>query len=204
MADILVGFPKPCGEAWEEMASEGCHRHCASCDKVVHDLAALSIDEAEALLDAPEEVCVRAQIATDGTIALRDAGRGGRKRMLAAFGAGLALSAAACQTVPPVDRANRFQIAASFAWQGWGRTAELRSSDGRDWDKRREKGTGRFIFEDLYPGVYDLTVRDSCGNRVPVQTITITDASVEIRDAAPEESCIIVGAMVKVKRPERA
>lgn len=204
LADLTVEFPKPCSEPWDQMSPRGCNRHCASCDKIVHDLATLTYAEAEALLELGTEVCVRAQVGTDGTVKLKpDEHRPGR-RIVAAIGAGLALATAACQTVPPSDRPNRFEISGKFASIDWTRTAELRSADGRKWGKRREPGTGRFIFENLYPGVYELTVKDMCGNRVPVDTITIADASVDLGRPVPELHCIIVGAMVKVERPERA
>lgn len=204
MSDLEVRFPSPCSEPWDAMAPRGCDRHCASCDKIVHDLAALTVDEAEALLDSGEEVCVRAQVGADGVLTMKSGTRGASRRMVAALGAGLALASAACQTVPPSDRPNRFQISGQFSWNGWMRTAELRSVDGRKWPKRREPGSGRFIFDDLYPGVYTLTVEDMCGRRVEVETVTITDASVELKQTYPQDGCIIVGAMVKVERPERA
>lgn len=204
MSDFEVRFPSPCSEPWEDMAPSGCDRHCASCDRIVHDLAALTVDETEALLDSGEEVCVRARIGADGVVAMKSSSRGASRRMVTALGAGLAMATAACQTVPPSDRPDRFRISGEFSWIGWTRTAELRSSDGRKWPKRREAGSGRFIFDDLYPGVYTLTVEDMCGRRVEVETVTITDASVEVKAAYPQDGCIIVGAMVKVERPERA
>lgn len=203
MRDVTVRFPKPCSEPWEAMAQAGCHRHCASCDKVIHDLSALTIEEAEMLLDGPSEVCVRAQIAPDGAIALKPGGRSGARRMMAVAGASLALAATACQTVPE-STAPRYQISGKFDWKGFYYDAELRSEDGKSWPKRREPGTGRFIFDNLLPGVYTLTTRDSCGQRVQVETVTITDAFVEVKNGSPDSGCIIVGAMVKVDRPERA
>ncbi|MFY8047422.1 MAG: carboxypeptidase-like regulatory domain-containing protein [Erythrobacter sp.] len=203
MRDVIVCFPKPCDEPWEAMAPRGCHRHCASCDKVVHDLAALSIDEAEALLDAPEEVCVRAQLGPDGVVALKPGGRGAARRMIAAAGASLALATAACQTVPEASTP-LYRITGKFDWKGFYYDAELTSADGRKWRKQREPGTGRFIFDNLPPGVYTLTTRDSCGERVEVETVTISDASVEVAKGSPDSGCIIVGVMMRPERTERA
>jgi hypothetical protein len=203
MPDLHVDFPKPCDEPWDAMTPRGCNRHCASCDKIIHDLSALTLEEAERLLDGEDEVCVRAQIASDGTIALRSGGKTTARRMIAAAGASLALATAACQTTPD-SAATRYQITGKFAYKGWYYAAELVSADGRSWPKRREAGTGRFIFFDLAPGNYTLSTKDACGDRVEVETFTITDASLEATKSYPESGCIIVGAMVKVERPERA
>lgn len=203
MTDVKVTFPKPCDKPWEAMAEHGCNRHCASCDKIVHDLAALTFDEAERLLEGEDEVCVRANVGLRGTIALRGNGSNAARRMVAAAGVTLALATAACQTVPD-QREPRYQLTGKFTWKDFYKSAELRSADGRQWPKRREPGTGRFIFDRLAPGTYTLTTEDSCGYRVEVETVTITDASVDIGMAFPQESCIIIGAMVKVVRPEQA
>ena len=37
-----------------------------------------------------------------------------------------------------------------------------------------------------------------------VETVTITDAPVEVQKGSPDSGCIIVGAMLRVERPERA
>jgi hypothetical protein len=203
MEELYVAFPKPCEEPWEAMAPRGCNRHCASCDKIIHDLAALTFAEAENLLEHEDEVCVRAQIGPDEVVALKDGGRNAARWMMAAAGASLAFAAAACQTVP--DSAEpRYQITGKFGWKDWYYDAELVSADGRSWPKRREAGTGRFIFYDLPPGDYTLSTIDICGDRVEVETFTITNASLEATRSYPESGCIIVGAMVKVERPERA
>lgn len=202
MDDLEVRFPKPCDEPWEAMAPRGCNRHCASCDTIIHNLSAMTFDEAEALLASEEEVCVRAEVGRDGAIRLKPDTRGTARRLVTAAGASLALATAACQTIP--DAAGpRYQITGKFAYKSFYYDAELTSADGRTWPKRREAGTGRYIFYDLPPGDYTLTTRDNCGHRVEVESFTITNASLEGTQSYPEEGCIIVGAMLKVERPER-
>lgn len=204
MTVIKVAFPKPCDEPWEAMAPRGCNRHCASCDKIIHDLAALTFDEAAALLDTGTEVCVRAKVRRDGVIELKESGRSMARRMVAAAGVSLALATAACQTVPDTSEP-RYQITGKFAWKGLYYSAELTSEDGRKWPKRRQPGTGRFIFDNLPPGVYELTTIGDCGRRQVVDTITITGASMEVTKSSPEfdDSCIIVGVMTPTERPQR-
>jgi len=197
MRDVKVTFPKPCDQPWEAMAPHGCNRHCAACDTVIHDLEHMTADEAEALLDSGTEVCVRARIAPDGVVKLKPAGRSTGRRLVAAASASLMLATAACQTAP--DSAEpRYRITGKFPWKDQLYDAELTSADGRKWPVRREPGTGRFIFDNLVPGVYVLSTRGNCGTRQVVETITIDAASVDLGRTAPEsdDSCIIIGVMV--------
>ena len=204
MSDLKVTFPKPCDQPWEAMAPRGCNRHCAACDTIIHDLAALTFEEAAALLDTGTEVCVRAKVRSDGVIELKKGGRNAARRMVAAAGVSLALATAACQTVPDTSEP-RYQITGKFAWKDFYYSAELTSADGRKWPKRREPRTGRFIFDNLVPGVYELTTIGACGERQVVDTITITEASMEVTKSSPEfdDDCIIVGVMTPAERPRR-
>lgn len=198
MADLKVSFPSPCSEPWEAMAPHGCNRHCASCDKIIHDLSALNADEAEALLEAEEEVCVRAKIGRDGVIATKGGGSSTARRLVTTAGASLALAVAACQTVP--DGADpRYRITGKFPDKQQYYEAELTLADGTRWPKRREPGTGRFIFENLAPGTYTLSTIDDCGQRQVIRTITISAGSVDLGKIAPEfnETCFIVGVMIR-------
>jgi hypothetical protein len=51
----------PCGADWKSMQPRGTARLCATCDRLVHDLSALTEREARALLRKPpaEGLCVR-------------------------------------------------------------------------------------------------------------------------------------------------
>jgi hypothetical protein len=56
--DVVIRTP--CGADWNSMDPRGSARFCGSCEKLVHDLSALSEPEARALLrDSREAVCVR-------------------------------------------------------------------------------------------------------------------------------------------------
>lgn len=197
MSDLKVTFPKPCDERWEAMAPRGCNRHCAACDTVIHDLEQMTLEEAERLLDSGSEVCVRARVAPDGVVKLKPSGRSTGRRLVAAASASLALASAACQTVPDTAEP-RYQITGKFPDKEQFYQAELTSPDGTKWPKRREPGTGRFIFDNLVPGIYVLSTRGYCGTRQVVETITIDAASVDLGRTAPEldDSCLIIGVMV--------
>ncbi|WP_309611344.1 hypothetical protein, partial [Sphingomonas sp.] len=71
MSDIRVSFPEPCGERWDDMQPAGCNRHCDSCDKVIHDLSQMTIDDVEALVWTDPEPCVRAHVDRDGFVATK-------------------------------------------------------------------------------------------------------------------------------------
>ncbi|RNJ63010.1 MAG: carboxypeptidase regulatory-like domain-containing protein [Porphyrobacter sp. IPPAS B-1204] len=197
MTDLKVAFPNPCDEPWGAMARRGCNRHCAACDTIIHDLEHLTFEDAERLLESASDVCVRAKVGRDGVISLKPSDTGSGRRLLAAAGATLALATAACQTVPDRNEA-RYQITGKFSWKEYYYSAELTSQDGRKWPKRREPGTGRFIFDNLPPGTYELSTQGFCEGRQVLETITITDASAEVTKTGPdlEDGCIIIGVMV--------
>lgn len=114
MKDTKVEFPNPCSEPWDAISPRGCNRHCASCDKIIHDLTSLTFKEPATLLEHGDEVCVRAKVGPNGMIELMDSGRRTAQRLLAAANASHALAAAACQTVPDASEP-RFQITGKFA-----------------------------------------------------------------------------------------
>ena len=153
MSDIKVSFPSPCSEPWEGMAPAGCHRHCASCDKVIHNLEAMTVEDVEGLVASGEEVCVRARVAADGTVALAQGPGRGRRRLVATVGATMAL--AACQTpmVGPVTP--RYQVTAEPV--GWLDTSSLRlvAQDGTVHRPGRTKD-GRYRFGNLKAGNHEL------------------------------------------------
>ena len=204
MSDLYVKFPKPCAEPWEAMSPQGCNRHCATCEKIIHDLEQMTAEDAEHLLASEAELCVRAKVAPGGAIALKPAKTGAARQIMVAAGATLALATAACQTVPD-NGEPRYRVTGKFASKDYYYAAELTSPDGRKWPKRREPGTGRFIFDNLPPGTYELSTRGYCEGRQVLETITITDASVEVARTGPEleETCIIIGVMVPAQPPRR-
>ena len=179
MADLKVSFPAPCSEPWDGMPPVGCNRHCASCDKIIHDLAALTIDQAEALLESGEEVCVRAKVGKGGVVELADYAPT-RRRMVAAVGASMALATAACQTVPADEQPNRFEIIGAVPMIQT-RKPVVRSSDGQVWDIHMEYRSTTFRVPRLYPGVYSITYDASCGEeRRTIENIVIRDRSIDL------------------------
>jgi hypothetical protein len=91
----------PCNESWENMIGDDRTRFCARCEKHVHNLSALTRDQAEAFLErVTESACVRMYQRTDGTVLTADCPVGMRKKrvkrlFLATVGTGLAAAAGA-------------------------------------------------------------------------------------------------------------
>lgn len=105
-----IRIPEPCHADWDGMRPEDKGRFCSSCNKKVHDLSAMTKDEAEVFLHraACEDVCVSYQHLEDGTLVFREPAarpapvvplaRLRRPRAVAAAvaGAGVAMALAAC------------------------------------------------------------------------------------------------------------
>jgi hypothetical protein len=81
-----------CPKPWEKMDGNEARRYCSSCQKIVHNLDALSVEERLALLSSPAAtVCGRYQAA------IRRPAKGREKayrRHLLKYGAGVALTGA--------------------------------------------------------------------------------------------------------------
>jgi hypothetical protein len=206
MADIRVAFPDPCLEKWEDMSSRGCNRHCASCDKIVHDMDFLTVDQVETLLESGDEICVRAKIRPDGSVKTSNAFSRSSKRIVTAIGATVTLATAACQTSGTTGQTSgtagvspRFEIKGSVG-DGWASSATLTSSDGKSRTKTL-RGDLNFRFSNLRPGNYTLTFMGTCYERHRVENIVVRNdmdlGSVQFDDEI--EDCIIVGRIEKEK-----
>lgn len=199
MTDIKVSLPKPCHESWDAMTPRGCNRHCSACDTIIHDLSSMTVDQAEALLDASEQICVRASVNRDGTV--RTANPAGRpsRRMVATIGAGVLLATAACQSVALSPVSPRYQISGQVQPGSWAKTtARLTSSDGRT-RTMKIRGDRQFRFGNLRPGTYSLAIVGGCGGPTIIQDIVINDdldvGALAIDDGGDE--CTFIGIAVR-------
>ena len=202
MKDFEVSLPAPCGETWDGMAGRGCNRHCATCDTVIHDLATMSIEDAERLIKEPGGACVRARISPDGTVAL---GKGNAaRRMKAVVGGSLALAVAACQTTsvtPLFDLSGRI---------GGGQQIELLDARGLVKTTNADR-RGNFAFRNLHAGRYSLRTynsRNGCEGEEQnlVQGIELSTDDRDLGQVnALYDNCqvIIVGVMTP-KAPSRS
>ena len=190
MKDFRVSFPKPCDEPWDKMSPRGCNRHCAACDKVIHNLSAMTIEEAEALLRVDPEPCVRARIGRDGLVETKKS-RGAR-RMAVAVGSSLSLATAACQTAD-------FPPRASIVGKLQDSAVDVRiTARGKDGSKRstKAKSDGSFELKGLHYGVYSLTITDLCGEKTKIERFIVRESMVDAGKIEWKDDCIIIGAMV--------
>jgi hypothetical protein len=194
MRDLRVSFPRPCDEEWEAMSpSGGCGRICGRCDKVVHDLALYSLDEAEALLRASPGTCVRAAVDAEGVVALRP-GRGeGARRMVvaAAVAAGLLAGGA-----PALAKGERPQgaITGKIENYGFGGRVVATGQDGRTY-RGGVKGNGRYRIRHVPPGSYALTFMTTCGGKEPIGDVVVGDGEAIAPEAKESSACIVIGML---------
>jgi len=66
-----VTIASPCDADWSAMTGSEANKHCAMCDKSVHNLSEMSRPDAETLLANGSDLCVRIQRNSDGSIATR-------------------------------------------------------------------------------------------------------------------------------------
>ena len=177
------------------MQPSGCDRICATCAETVHDLAKLTVQEAESLLREPGKHCVRAQVEPDGALTLRPGPSGRSRRMLVAVSASVGLFASACETMPS-DAAVTGAIVGTVGRFSSVTSVRAVSDDGRE-RRTQVRADGSYRLERLPYGSYSLRFTGSCGDwegeRVILQE---GEHSVEAPVDMPE--CVIIG-MAKIE-----
>lgn len=190
MRDLRVSFPKPCDEKWDAMTpvAGGCDRVCAACDKVIHDLSHYDFAEAEALLRADPDTCVRARIDADGTVALRP-GRGGRVQRMVVAAASVGLLATSVPALAGQDRP---------AGEIRGKADSLRvTATGADGSVVRVKvgRDGGYRIKDLPAGTYTLTFEPDCGDSWTVENVVVGAGQTVLPYSQNPNPCIIIGQL---------
>ena len=196
MSDVRVSFPKPCSERWEAMRPEGCNRFCERCEKLIHDLSQLTLQEAEHLVRSGTDICVRAEVGVGGVIKLK--GSDGRKarRMVAAIGASVGILAASGQAAA-AEGAKLGAIKGEVVG-ACGGSVSATAADGRVYHAKIGLN-GRYKVKRLPAGSYEVKLDDAgpatspevaSGN--PVMVESGRTSVLNIKDA---NTCIIVGML---------
>jgi len=90
-----IAIASPCTASWDDMSGDEKRRFCAQCGLHVHNLSAMSREEAERLVGGAEgRLCVRLYRRADGTVLTRDCPVGlarARERLRRACSAAAAL-----------------------------------------------------------------------------------------------------------------
>lgn len=98
MTDLLTDLriASPCSADWNAMTGDERRRFCAQCRLHVHNLSAMTRQEAEAVLQQAGQgrVCVRFYRRADGTVLTQDCPVGLRRRLRTAWARAAALCAA--------------------------------------------------------------------------------------------------------------
>jgi len=197
MRDLQASFPRPCDERWDAMTPAGCGRLCGRCDKLVHDLSLHSFDEAETLLSGNPDVCVRARIDTDGSVALRPNGRGEARRMVVAIAATAGLLTA---SAPAYAKQNRPDGAiAGKMYASTIRTRVIATGTNGQTYRTTVKVNGRFRIKHLPTGTYSLTFRPSCGESWTVDNVVVSAGETASPEIERDSGCIVIG-MLRVER----
>ncbi|WP_284125509.1 carboxypeptidase-like regulatory domain-containing protein [Parerythrobacter aestuarii] len=180
------------------MSRQGCNRHCSACDKTIHDLSQLTLDQAEELLKSEDEVCVRAEIADNGMVRLADSGSTTKRKLVAVAGASLSLALAACQTMGSNAVTPLYEISGATNYYEYDAVVTLTDQYGkvRTTKVRRDKS---FRFTNLLPGTFTLTITRWCGDPVEETEIVVTEDDVSLGTLKwGENQCIIIGVMTPI------
>lgn len=106
-----VAIATPCTEAWDAMVGDERTRHCLKCDKDVHDLSAMTREEAEAFLAETRDACVRIYRRIDGTVMTADCRGAAKRRRTRRIIAATAAAAAAIGAVHALAPERRGSVA---------------------------------------------------------------------------------------------
>jgi hypothetical protein len=202
MNDLRVSFPKPCTEQWDDMRPNGCNRHCARCDHIIHDLSRLTLDEAEALLASNDRVCVRAEVASDGVVKLKAGGN--RRRIVAAIGTSVGLLTATSPAFA-ADGKPRGAIKGEVLGSCSAGSVIASAADGRVY--RAKIGiNGRYKVKRLPDGSYEVKVENFSPEPPPSENtgpeapgapgggqVTVEAGRTSILNLTDPNGCIVVG-----------
>jgi len=198
MSDIRISIPDPCEERWDRMQPQGCNRFCATCSETIHDLSALTSQEAETLLRKPGKRCVRAEVGPDGALVTKPNGSATQRRILVAVGASLGLLTAACETVPQTSSPSGLIVGTVDPRRG-ARSVTAVSNTGRIY-QAKVLSNGSFKFKPLPYGQYSLKFIDDCGGWEGGR-VNLEESRHAVTAPPSPTDCIIVGR-VEVERDQ--
>lgn len=191
MSDLRLRFPEPCGEAWEDMKSSGCNRRCEACATVVHDLTQYDVAGIEVLLRSGTEVCARAMVRRDGTIATRPGL--GMRRAVALLAVPLALVGASAEG--RTDRPHTGSIVGEIDTFGFKTYVTVKDSSGNVVKTVTARRNGRYRIKNLPKGSYTLEFNDLCSEPWRLENVVVTEGETLAPHSESTGGCIIVGKL---------
>lgn len=198
MADFDVEFPSPCDADWNGMARVGQNRHCARCDKMIHQLSLYTSDEAQSLLQSGEAVCARAQLDGKGRVIWASRRRSPVRRIFAALVASISLAA---MTTPSfaAEKAAHGVIAGTATDARVGTTVTAKDASGRLFSAR-VKRNGGYRIKHLPSGTYALVFDGGTDDRWEVENVVVTDRKTTTVDTNNPHVEYIVGVFERRRR----
>jgi hypothetical protein len=199
MANTEILFPEPCHEDWETMQPDDRGRHCAACNKKVHDLSTYTPEQAERLLRSGETpTCLRATILPDGRVATLPGRRG--RFLVAAIGAPALMLAATSATAGPQTGA----IAGSVSTRDPAPLHVTALATGVRRSTTIDRA-GAYRFDHLPPGTYTLVFSSADRRRWSIDKVPVSANRVVIRNSYdPVMPPVVLSGMVApMPRPKR-
>jgi len=192
MTDLRVRFPRPCGEEWQKMVPTGCHRTCATCDKVVHDLSQHEASEIEALLRDAPDTCVRARIDSLGVVETKAGAQSGIRRIVIAIGAsaGLLIS----QPVAAREKHPARAIIGQTSTFGFKIKVVATDASGNAF-RATVRDNGRYKIKNIPAGTYTLEFVPDCGDRWTIENVVVAEGDTVVPDRPNAGQCIVVGKL---------
>jgi len=198
MADFDVEFPSPCDADWNGMAKVGRNRHCARCDKMIHQLSHYSWDEAQSLLQSSDAICARAQLDSKGRVVWASRRKLPIRRFLTALVASIGLAAMATPSFA-TEKGAEGVIAGTATEARVGTTVTAKDMSGRIFSGG-VKRNGGYRIKHLPPGTYALVFDGGTDDRWEVENVIVTDRKTTIVDTSNPHVEYIVGVFQRRRR----
>ena len=200
MPDSPILFPKPCSQAWEAMTEEGRARRCAQCDCPVHDLSRYTPEEMLALIAATDKpICGRAQLLPDGSIVSRRSAAGLLLTAVTVFAAVTPLTTPAWASDALTGIRGTINPGHTMYYGNPGAVHEATVTVSGEGIRQTTKTDqqGKFVFEDLKPGTYNLNIETARKYSFSVDAVLVCPQIMTVRDIFdPDLQPIIMGTMV--------
>jgi hypothetical protein len=208
MNDLRVNLPEPCDAIWDKMTPDGCNRLCASCDKIVHDFAQYTFDEAETILRSGEQICAKVKLNPNGAILLQPSRKRSTRKIVAAISLSAGLFAMSGQAVSKPSKPPRalgsIKGTISGAYLPSSKAIVIASGPNGKKYQAKVDADGIYEIKKLPAGRYFIYYNVRCetyGDRYGAvgEAITVTEQQTTLYDYKDLEGCPIYVGRVTIQ-----